>query len=189
MDRDFFARDTAEVAKDLLGCYLVHEIGGTELRGRIVETEAYYGDHVEDPASHAQNGRTDRNEPMFERPGRAYVYVCYGIHHMLNVTTEVEGKAGAVLLRAVEPLEGLEVMRENRGVEGREELCNGPGKLCQAFDIDKSHNQEDLIEGHLRIDKGSLSGEIVSSSRIGITGGEDLDLRFHVKDNSFVSED
>ncbi len=187
MDEDFFRRDTADVAENLLGCELVHEMGEKNIRGKIVETEAYYGDHVEDPASHAEKGRTERNAPMFGSPGRSYIYVCYGIHHMFNITTEEENQAGAVLIRAVEPMEGLDKMRENREVEGKKNLCNGPGKLCQALDIDKSHNREDLTQGHLRVEYGDTPQETSKSSRIGITGGEDLEWRFYVKDNRFVS--
>ncbi|MDY6789580.1 MAG: DNA-3-methyladenine glycosylase [Candidatus Nanohaloarchaea archaeon] len=188
METSFFARDTAEVAEDLLGCRLVKETGAETLRGRIVEAEAYYGDHVEDPASHAQGGVTDRNKVMFEKPGRAYVYICYGIHTMFNITTEEEGRAGAVLIRALEPLEGLDRMREVRGNFEKSELCNGPGKLCQAFQIEKAHNREEITEGSLRVEEGDEPESVVSSSRIGISQGEDLELRFHVEGSRFVSE-
>ncbi|MDY6766535.1 MAG: DNA-3-methyladenine glycosylase [Candidatus Nanohaloarchaea archaeon] len=186
MNTQFFARDPDTVARDLLGRDLVHDTG-IELCGRIVETEAYRG--PDDPASHASGGRTDRNAPMFGEPGRAYIYISYGIHHMLNVVTGGTGSPSAVLLRAVEPLEGVERMQANRGVDARAELCSGPGKLCEAFGITKEHNKVDLTAGHLRIEEGEQvpPERTVEDTRIGVSGGEDLKLRFFVGDSRFVS--
>ncbi|MFB6207832.1 MAG: DNA-3-methyladenine glycosylase [Candidatus Nanohaloarchaea archaeon] len=185
MDRGFFERDSAEVAEELLGTRLVWESKG--LTGRIVETEAYYGDKdVKDPASHAFHGETDRNHVMFGPPGKTYVYICYGIHNMLNISVEEEGKPGAVLVRALEPLEGADTMFQNRGVDSREELCSGPGKLCQAYGITKEQNDMDVTEGDLRIEPGE-AGEIAKDTRIGISQGKDLELRFYESGNPHVS--
>ncbi|MDY6769209.1 MAG: DNA-3-methyladenine glycosylase [Candidatus Nanohaloarchaea archaeon] len=184
MDRQFFARDPVTVAKELLGCDLVHE-AGEQLRGRIVETEAYHG--PDDPASHASSGRTERNAPMFGEPGRVYVYISYGIHHMLNVVTQEEGDPSAVLVRAVEPVQGVDRMRANRGVEEEQALCSGPGKLCEAFGITKDHNRVDLTSGRLRLEGGETPDTIAVDTRIGVSGGEDLELRFYEEENRFVS--
>ncbi|MCJ7450443.1 MAG: DNA-3-methyladenine glycosylase [Candidatus Nanohaloarchaeota archaeon QJJ-9] len=187
LKRKFFKRDSEKVAKELLGNNLVKK--NTGMKGRIVETEAYYGDHdVKDPASHAFSGKTDRNKVMFGEAGQAYVYICYGIHHMLNITTGEKGKPGAVLIRAIEPLKGQNSMEENRGVKGEEKLCNGPGKLCEAFNITKEQNGEDLTEGNLRIEHGEEVEEIVETTRIGVSQGEDLELRFYEKGSRFVSK-
>ena len=136
---NFFARATVEVARDLLGAVLrVRRSGGLWTAGRIVETEAYEAEG--DPASHAGRGRTPRSEIMYGQPGVAYVYLIYGVHHCLNLVTEVEGTAGAVLLRAVEAVEGQTAMARRRGLDAaryrRQDLCSGPGKLCQAFGVD-----------------------------------------------------
>ncbi|MFB6204538.1 MAG: DNA-3-methyladenine glycosylase [Candidatus Nanohaloarchaea archaeon] len=185
MERGFFRRDPAEVAKDLVGAKLVWESKG--LKGRIVETEAYYGNRdVKDPASHAFTGKTERNQVMFGPPGKTYVYVCYGIHNMLNISASQEGEPGAVLIRAIEPLEGAETMFQNRGVDSREELCSGPGKLCEAYGITKEQNDMDVTEGDLRLETGE-AGEIEKDTRIGVSQGEDLELRFYESGNPHVS--
>ncbi|MDY6776973.1 MAG: DNA-3-methyladenine glycosylase [Candidatus Nanohaloarchaea archaeon] len=186
MNRGFFEREPSTVARELLGRHLVHQLSG-ELRGRIVETEAYRG--PSDPASHASTGKTERNAPMFGQPGTAYVYVSYGIHNMLNVVTGEEGEPSAVLVRAVEPVEGVERMRENRGLDDEEELCSGPGKLCEAFQISTESNREDLLEGDLRIEDGDTveDGKVGVDTRIGVSGGEDLELRFHDDGSDHVS--
>ncbi|MCJ7479294.1 MAG: DNA-3-methyladenine glycosylase [Candidatus Nanohaloarchaeota archaeon QJJ-7] len=183
MRRAFFSRGPETVARELLGHRLVYETG-ERLSGRVVETEAYHG--PDDPASHASGGKTERNSPMFEKPGTAYIYVSYGIHRMLNVVTGEAGEPSAVLIRAVEPLEGIERMKENRGVE-RQELCNGPGKLTEAFRISEEHNRTDLTGGDLRIGEGEEVEDVVEDTRIGVSGGEDMELRFYVKGNRFVS--
>lgn len=205
MDRSFYTQDSATVAAELLGCTLVHgdcsgrtesvDRGGNnhlateKLVGRIVETEAYYGDHdVKDPASHAFAGETERNQVMFGPAGRSYVYICYGIHHMLNVTTGEEGVPGAVLIRAVAPREGIDTMRGRRGVDDKAELCSGPGKLCEAFGITKDHNDIDLTTGHLRIEHGDTPSNVVRTTRIGISEGQELELRFYDADSRHVSQ-
>ena len=138
LGEDFFARDTARVARDLLGARLVRVVGNSVLEGKVVETEAYYGEG--DPPSHASSGRTARSEIMWRKPGLAYVYLIYGMYFMFNVVTESRGSPGAVLIRAVEPLEGLDSMEKNRGGISGADLTNGPGKLAQAFEIDRGLN-------------------------------------------------
>ncbi len=188
LTREFFGRDTATVARDLLGKELVRTFEGRRLGGKVVETEAYYGEG--DPPSHASNGRTPRSEIMWGRPGLVYVYLVYGIHMMFNVVTEPENSPGAVLFRAVEPNEGIDFMSENRGAEKKEDLTNGPGKLTEAFRIGKEENGLDATESD---ELGLLNrsdredGEIVKSTRIGVSEGKDKELRFHLKGNRFVS--
>ena len=179
MERGFFRRDTREVARDLLGCRIVKE----GLSGKIVETEAYLGSG--DPASHASTGKTDRNSSMFGEPGKAYVYLSYGVHDMFNVVAH-QGKAGAVLIRAVRPEEGVDSMRERRGVEDVRSLCDGPGKLCEAFGIDQGFDGEDLLSGDFRIEGGDIRGEVEAGPRVGISEGLELDYRFYL-DSAFVS--
>jgi len=188
LTREFFRRDTATVAQDLLGKELVRKVDGGQLRGMVVETEAYYGEG--DPPSHASNGRTPRSEIMWGRPGLVYVYLVYGIHMMLNVVTEPKHSPGAVLFRAVEPLEGVELAAEARGVEKKEELTNGPGKLTEAFRIGKEENGLDITGS----DELGLVGkanqedlEIVQSTRIGVSEGKEKELRFLLAGNRFVS--
>ncbi len=185
---EFFSRDTATVARDLLGKELVREVDDRRLRGKVVETEAYYG--AGDPPSHASNGRTPRSEIMWGRPGLVYVYLVYGIHMMFNVVTEPENSPGAVLFRAVEPLEGVDFMAGARGVEKAGELTNGPGKLTEAFRIGKEENGLDITESEElglvdRPDQEDL--EIVTSTRIGISEGKEKELRFYLEGNRFVS--
>lgn len=196
---DFFTRDTLSVARDLVGCHLVREHPTARQRhlvGRIVETEAYTQD---DPAFHGWNlydSETDtvqlegRGSDLFSSPGLGYVYLCYGVHWLLNVVTEPEGTGGAVLIRAVEPLEGLASMRERRKAARRDvELTNGPGKLTEAFDVDGAFHQKRLTEPPLYFTEGSLSdGETLgTSSRIGISKGQERPWRFFVEDHPFVS--
>jgi DNA-3-methyladenine glycosylase len=140
----FYDRGTLIVARELLGTKLVRDVGSARISGMIVETEAYVG--RQDTASHASKGKTPRNEVMFGPPGRAYVYFVYGMHYMLNVVTENAGRPGAVLIRAVEPLDGVDIMRARRKADGPN-LTNGPAKLCQAFDIDKRWNGLNLTSG------------------------------------------
>lgn len=172
-NRAFYERDAAAVARDLLGDLLVHG----EVAGRIVETEAYRG--RKDPGSHAHRGETERNATMFGSPGRAYVYLCYGVHEMLNVVTGPEGEPGAVLIRALKPVRGLDLMRERRGVEELEKLTSGPGKLTQAMEIDRRHDGHDLISGDLRIEAGDTVEDPVTGPRIGLGVECDRPLRFH----------
>jgi DNA-3-methyladenine glycosylase len=175
----FYSRPVLEVARDLVGCVVEH--GGSA--GTIVETEAY---HQTEPACHAFAGLTPRTRTLFGPPGRAYVYRSYGIHAMLNAVCEAEGTGAAVLIRALEPLHGLEAMRERRGLERLEDLCSGPGKLCQALGIGLDLDGSDLADGPIRI----LAGEtppLVEGTRIGITKAADLPWRFTAAGSRFVS--
>lgn len=154
----------------------------------IVEVEAYRGS--DDPASHAFRGMTPRNRPMFGEPGHAYIYFTYGNHYCLNVTTQPTGKAGAILIRAVEPLEGIMTMRQLRSGVTDLQLTNGPGKLTKALDIDRSLNEIDLTStGRLYITKPvhEEQVEVCRSSRIGITMGKERLWRFYIKSNPYVS--
>ncbi len=186
----FYARGALRVARDLLGCVLVRRLGGQILAGRIVETEAYVG--PEDQACHARMGRTRRNAVMFGPPGHAYVYFIYGVHDMLNIVCAPAGRPEAVLLRALEPIEGIARMQRLRGVERPTALANGPGKLCRAFAITRRHNGADLRGPALWVARGKLElGERVArSARIGVEyAGKDAARawRFYVVDNPHVS--
>lgn len=181
MKRDFFSRDPREVARDLLGCRIVKE--GLEVE--IVEAEAYLGE--DDPASHASNGRTERNTPMYGKSGQSYVYICYGIHDMFNVVAGEDGEPGAVLIRAARPVKGIDRMKDNRGVEDVKELCSGPGKLCEALDIDKSDDKRDLLDESFRLEAGDRPEDIVEDSRVGISEGVDLEYRFFATGSDFTS--
>jgi DNA-3-methyladenine glycosylase len=167
-DRDFYAGDTVQVARALLGKKLVRRINGLDLTGMIVETEAYCGE--EDSACHAHRGKTPRNAVMYGKPGHAYIYFTYGMHYMLNLVTEAEGKPCAVLIRAVLPGDGIREMESRRKRQGAQ-LTNGPAKLCQALGIDKSLNGWDLtcrkelwVEDYRIVPKKS----ILATPRIGI---------------------
>jgi len=188
LPRKFYQRDTIKVAQDLLGKILLHESKEGTASGKIVEVEAYLGEN--DPGSHAFRGITPRNKIMFGQPGFAYVYFIYGNHFLFNAVTEEEGKAGAVLIRAVEPLEGIKLMRARRKCQNsRRMLTNGPGKLAQALDITKEQNGSDLTKSSLKILKGKEEKlAIVSSFRIGIKKGSESLLRFYIADNEFVSK-
>lgn len=170
-----------------MGKVLVRVYQGKVLSGRIVETEAYFGPG--DLASHAKNGPTPRSLPMFGLPGKAYVYFTYGMHYLFNLVTEEDGKAGAVLVRALEPLEGLGMMKALRGKESKEVLTNGPARLTQALAIDLSFNCWDLTTGKVLylIDDGYKAAEIVSSARIGVPVVPDDKFRYYIKGNLFVS--
>ncbi|MCD6406905.1 DNA-3-methyladenine glycosylase [Candidatus Aerophobetes bacterium] len=188
LPRSFYAKDTELVAKKLLGKLLVRILPEGRLVGRIVETEAYYG--VGDPASHSFRGKTKRSSVMWEKPGTAYVYFTYGMHFLLNVVTEKENVPGAVLIRAVEPMEGIEIMRKNRKKENLRELARGPARLTQAFAIDGSFNRYDLTQENalLFIAEGKEENfEIESTARKGIKKGLDKKLRFFIRENPFVS--
>ncbi|MFL5992447.1 MAG: DNA-3-methyladenine glycosylase [Rubrobacteraceae bacterium] len=175
MKRDFYDRDPRQVAVDLLGCVLSHKTSEGLASGIIVETEAY---RPEDPACHAYNGPTMRNRTMFGVPGLAYVYLSYGMHRLLNVVCEGEGVGSAVLIRALRPLEGRELMARRRGRDSS--LCNGPGRLTQALGIDLTRDGHDLTGGDLRISWGDTPAEIVATTRIGITRGTELPWRYLV---------
>ena len=189
LDRAFFARPVLDVAPDLLGCRLVRVLpGSARLVGRIVEVEAYVGDGT-DPASHAHRGPTARNRAMFGPPGHFYVYLSHGLHFCANLVCEPVGSGSAVLLRAVEPLEGEAEMRaRRRGRDGRE-LTNGPGKLAQAFAITLADDGVSALRGALRIEreKGPRAFEIDVSPRIGIRKAADLPYRFTVRGSPWLS--
>ena len=194
---DFYNRDTLKVARDLLGKKLVRKIEEEFLIGKIVEVEAYIGPI--DKACHSYNfKKTKRNEVMFGPPGTAYVYFIYGMYHCLNVVTEPEGMPCAVLIRALEPLQGFDKLAENRfgkkydelNSYQRKNLTNGPGKLCKAFSIDKKLNGVSLLNDELYILDINESFEIVSDKRIGIDYAEeakDFEWRFYIKNNPYVS--
>jgi DNA-3-methyladenine glycosylase len=187
LDLDFYARPGVEVARDLLGKTFVRPLGSTILSGRIVETEAYQG--VSDPGSHAFRGLSPRTQVMFGPPGRLYVYFTYGMHFCANVVTEEEGVAGAVLLRALEPLSGLELMERRRGRGKPIELCSGPAKLCSAFGISRSDNGATLLGREFSIEDDQFEvGEVRTSTRVGLTNGKSLPLRFYIAGNPYVSK-
>jgi DNA-3-methyladenine glycosylase len=185
--REFYNRPTLKVAKELLGKYLIVNKDGRKLSGKIVETEAYRGPY--DPASHAYGGMTPRNKIMFGEAGHAYVYFTYGMYYCLNVITERKGFPAGVLIRALEPKDGIEIMKKKRKKEKIENLTNGPGKLCQALGIDKSLYGADLVGKTIYIeDRGEPTGKIISTNRIGIDEGKEKKWRFYIKDNRFVSK-
>ena len=186
LGRAFYERYTPDVARDLLGCRLVRVDRGRRLSGVIVETEAYRGHG--DPASHAYGGRTARNSVMFGEAGHAYLYFIYGFHHCLNVTTEGHGIPGAVLLRAVEPLEGAAEMARNRQLREAAHLADGPGRLTQALRIDLRMNGEDMVASEtLFIERGTRPKRIGVSSRIGITAATRRKWRYFVVGSRSVS--
>ncbi|HEY6777787.1 MAG TPA: DNA-3-methyladenine glycosylase [Thermoleophilaceae bacterium] len=180
---DFYARSVHDVARDLIGCVVRH--GATA--GRIVETESY---HMDEPACHAHTGLTGRTHTLFGEPGRAYVYFSYGIHSLLNAVAEEEGTGAAVLIRALEPVEGVDLMRARRGVERPEDLCSGPAKLTQALDIDLELNGSSLVDGPIEVlarEGAAAEPRIVIGERIGITKAADLPWRFCDADSRHVS--
>jgi DNA-3-methyladenine glycosylase len=186
--RAFFRGDTRDVARRLLGAWLVHETAGERLVGRIVEVEAYLG--RVDPASHSYGGATDRNASMFLGPGHAYVYRIYGMHHCFNVVTAGRGVGEAVLVRALEPIEGIEAMARRRGRERVNELCKGPGRLTVAMGIGPDHDGSDLVSGplHVALDRRARSGlHIAESPRVGITKAAGLLLRYSLAGSPWVS--
>lgn len=186
LERRFYSRYTLEVARDLLGMILVREVPEGVMAGRIVEVEAYRGS--DDPASHAYRGMTRRNKVMWGKPGTAYVYRIYGIHFCLNVVTEPEGVPAAVLIRAVEPLLGTELMLRNRRVRRLRDLTSGPAKLTKAMLIDERLNGWDMTIGKvLYIARGEpvSDEEVATSPRIGVE--DRRPWRFYVKVSPFVS--
>jgi DNA-3-methyladenine glycosylase len=208
MPRIFFDRRPQIVARQLLGKLLVRrEDDGTLLVGRIVEAEAYLG--VDDAAAHSAAGRTQRNSVLFGPPGHAYVYFTYGMYYCMNISCEPEGRAGCVLLRALEPVAGIEVMMRNRkikkqiprfarndkakSVEERDLrlLCSGPARLCQALGIDRPRdNGKDLLtpDSDLQLwDDGFRAKKIIETTRVGITKSADLQLRFYLAGSPYIS--
>jgi DNA-3-methyladenine glycosylase len=184
---DFLHQPSSEVAPLLLGCILERTVGGNTLRGRIVETEAYAQDDV---ASHSYRGRTPRTEVMFGPPGHLYVYFTYGMHYCCNIVTGPDGHGAAVLIRAVEPLDGESVMQELRKGRGGHELTNGPAKFCQAFAIDRKLNGHDLGRTPLKllVPADRSAEKIVQTTRIGISRGQDVPWRFYLAGNPYVSK-
>ena len=180
--------DTAELARTLIGKLLVRELPEGVVSGRIVETEAYV---VGDAAGHAYRGMTPRNRSLFLERGHAYVYLAYGVSFMLNVSSEAPGIGAGVLIRALEPVEGVAIMRQNRGVDHLRDLVRGPGRLAQALRIDRSLDGLDLCEeGPLwlaRDDRGTAEKEIGESVRIGISRDAERVLRFYLRGSLFVS--
>ncbi|GCD10004.1 DNA-3-methyladenine glycosylase [Clostridium tagluense] len=199
LTREFYAKETLQVAKELLGKVVVHEVNGVKLKGKIVETEAYIGSI--DKASHAYGGKkTPRLEALYGKPGIAYVYFIYGMYHCFNVITEKEGSPEGVLIRAIEPIDGIDEMSKLRFNKVYNELTkaqfknlsSGPSKLCIAMNINKENNKQDLCSGNLYIeesmDKEKI--EIIEAKRIGIDYAEeakDFKWRFYIKDNVWVS--
>jgi DNA-3-methyladenine glycosylase len=189
---DFYNRPVLEVARDLIGCVVEHVPGGEpSTSGVIVETEAY---HDSEPACHAFVGLTPRTRILFGPPGRAYVYRSYGIHALLNAVCEPEGVGAAVLIRALQPLEGVETMRARRAPLGApmhdEDLCSGPGKLTQALGIELGENGGDLRDGPVRIfprEPEWRDPKVLAGTRIGITKAVELPWRFCVAHNRNVS--
>ena len=200
LPRDFYARPTLEVARDLLGTVLVHQRDGVSTSGMIVEVEAYIGET--DPACHAAPGRTTRNLPLYGPPGFSYVYLNYGIHHLVNVVTEAVDEPAAVLIRALAPLDGIATMRQRRSrvTKGRrpvpvgplpaEALCRGPGNLTMAMGITLADNQVDLVGTRLFVEeRGSPAGRVAWGPRVGIRVGTDRPWRAWIVGHPAVSAD
>ena len=190
LSRDFYDRPTLTVAEELLGKVLVHRTPAGVAEGMIVETEAYIGE--DDPACHAAPGPTPRNAPLYGPPGLAYVYLNYGIHYLVNAVTEAEGHPAAVLIRALEPIDGIRLMTKRRAPDGRHidtaDLCRGPGNLTRALGITLTDNLLDLSSSRLYVEEGRMKvGEIASGPRIGITVGVDRPWRVWVAGNASVS--
>jgi DNA-3-methyladenine glycosylase len=198
LPRAFYDRPTLDVTRDLIGKVLVHDRRGLRTSGIIVEAEAYIGES--DPACHAAPGPTHRNEPLYGPPGHAYVYLNYGIHCLVNVVTEAEGSPAAVLIRALEPFEGVDAMRRRRrrAMKGRplqvdheltdHDLCRGPGNLTVAMGITLAENRLDLLGERLFVeDRGPRRGPLAWGPRIGISAGTERAWRVHVAGHPAVS--
>jgi len=184
--KKFYDRSPDIVARELLGKILVHYYKGKCCSGRIIETEAYFSGN--DPANHAARGKTKRNAPMFDSPGTVYVYFCYGNHWLVNAVTEQESKASAVLIRALEPVKGIEIMRDRRKVKRDVDLTNGPAKLCSALGITGVQNGTSFLKKPLIIvDDDSPLPEFKTSGRIGISVGTEIQGRYYISGNKYVS--
>jgi DNA-3-methyladenine glycosylase len=184
----FFRRSTELVARELLGMVIVSSVGGELTTARIVETEAYLG--YDDPASHGYlHRRNARNQALFGPPGRWYVYLSYGMHWCANLVCQRTGLASAVLLRALEPLEGLDVMRRRRGAVADRDLCSGPGKLCQAIGMTRDLDGIRMADSSVLVHRprSAEPAEIVTSPRIGITKAADWPLRFFIAGSPWTS--
>ena len=190
--RAFYDRPTLDVARDLIGKVLVHETRAGAASGLIVEVEAYIGES--DPACHAAPGPTRRNAPLYGPPGVAYVYLNYGMHYLVNAVTEAEGSPAAVLIRALEPLEGVALMRRRRGVRPAarplavSDICRGPGNLTKALGITLRQNRFDLTRGPLRIEDRRLPARpVIWSRRVGLNVGVEPEWRAAAADSAAVS--
>jgi len=178
--RTFFARPVLEVAEELIGAtFLVDGVGG-----KIVEVEAY---HQKEPAAHGYRGRTERNATMFGAPGHAYVYRSYGVHWCVNFVCEPEGVADAVLIRALEPTQELDLMRQRRGVDDERLLCAGPGRLCQALAITRAHDGLALDRPPFRLEPRPEKPEVVCGPRIGISRATELPWRYGLAGSPYLS--
>lgn len=190
LERGFYEQDLLDLARSLLGKVMVRQLNGQELRARIVEVEAYHQDG--DAAAHSFSGPTPRNAVMFGLPGYLYVYFIYGMHHCMNVVCCSEGIGAAILIRALEPLRGIEQMRIRRGARIRDrDLTNGPAKACAAFALDRDQNGLDLCTDRslFLVDAPRVGvSEIVSGPRIGISKATALPWRFYIRGNPFVSK-
>jgi DNA-3-methyladenine glycosylase len=191
LEQEFYLQDTLTLAQSLLGKYLLHQSPEGVTAGIIVETEAYLAD---DPACHAYRNKTQRNAAMFGKAGSVYVYQIYGIHYCFNVVSAAEGIGEAVLIRALEPIKGIDIMKLRRfGLDKSNtcaltKLCKGPGNLVKAMGISKSMNGMSLLSNDFYIETCDISDfEIITTTRIGITQGATLPYRFHIKDNKYVS--
>jgi DNA-3-methyladenine glycosylase len=187
--RSIFSLTSLEAAPLLLGCYLIRETPQGRIKIKIVETEAY---HQEDPASHSYRGLTQRTAPMFEAGGRLYVYFTYGMHYCLNIVVGKKGVGEAVLIRAAEPVEGIEIMQANRGITDIRNLSSGPGKLAQALGIkDNSLSGKILNKSSILLEAPKLQVDpknIVVAPRVGIKKAVELPWRFYIRNNQFVSK-
>ncbi len=189
LPQNVYEQDSLIIAELLLGCYLATDLPEGRTLGRIVETEAYL---INDPAAHSSGGKTPRTEVMFSPPGKAYVYLSYGIHNCFNLTSGPLQNGEAILIRALEPVEGIELMKARRHKETLHDLANGPGKLTQAMGIKLIHNGTSLITGPITIlsaDHNPQTEKIIVTRgpRIGIPQAKDEPYRFYIKDNPFVS--
>lgn len=182
----FYNRDAKVVAQDLLGCYLMTDLPEGKAIGKIVETEAYLS--IGDLSSHSFRGLTKRNRTMFGPPGYAYVYFTYGMHYCVNVVTREKGVGEAVLIRALEPVEGIDIMKRRRGVMDIKNLCNGPAKLTQSLGINLTHNGYCINCGPIAILPKAEPVEVVTTTRIGIIKSSDLPLRFYIQGNPYISK-
>lgn len=187
LGKDFYLQQTKQAAIGLLGKILVYNSSLGRVSGKIVETEAYLGSR--DEASHSYSGRTLRNKAMFEEGGILYIYKSYGIHHCLNIVTEDEGVGSAVLIRAIEPIEGIQIMQNNRELTDIMKLCKGPGNLCKAFGLTLDNNFETIINDEIYILNNKEIPQIAvkSTKRVGISRSKELLLRFYIKKSKFIS--
>ncbi|WP_259016719.1 DNA-3-methyladenine glycosylase [Emticicia fluvialis] len=187
LPKEFFEKyDTLSLARHLLGCTLVHNSPEGLTAGVIVETEAYLQN---DPACHAYRKKTPRNAAMFEKPGISYVYFIYGVYHCFNIVSGQKDTGEAVLIRALEPVDGIELMQQRRGTTQLKNLCSGPGKLVTAMGINRDFNFLPVYSQHFYcLPPKDENPEIVTTTRIGITQGADLLYRFYLKGNQFVSK-